>query len=133
MIKESTVSNLLTFVNTFMILLFLSTAALAQDCSDPQTQADMNTCSAISYKKADDSLNATYQKALGLLQKSDVNAMEDFKKIQRAWIQYRDLHCKYVAGVYEGGSIAPLMYTSCMEELTVERNAAIPDLFAEWE
>ena len=40
---------------------------------------------------------------------------------QRAWIKYKEAHCKAVAYGYEGGSMKPLIACSCLEELTNER------------
>ncbi|QQG35370.1 MAG: DUF1311 domain-containing protein [Micavibrio aeruginosavorus] len=105
----------------------------AEDCKDPQTQTDMNTCSAQEYKKADEELNAVYKKALKLLEGADAAGIEKFKEVQRSWVRYRDLNCDYATSVYEGGTIAPLIHATCLTELTQERTKQIPKLFAEWE
>lgn len=102
-------------------------------CADPQTQTDMNICAGKAFQEADLALNEIYQKALKLLQESGPEKVEDFKQIQRAWVEFRDLNCAYAADVYEGGSMAPLVRSMCMEKLTQQRIEQIPDLFAEWE
>lgn len=111
----------------------LSYAYAADDCKDPQTQTDMNICSDLAYQKADEELNVTYKKALKILEGSDAAQIEKFKEIQRSWIKYRDLNCDYAVSNYEGGTIAPLIYATCMTELTQERTKQIPQLFGEWE
>jgi uncharacterized protein YecT (DUF1311 family) len=42
-------------------------------------------------------------------------------KAQRAWLAYRDAACEVQASPYEGGSIQPLIWFSCLSELTAER------------
>ncbi|MNT18427.1 hypothetical protein D3C72_1536360 [compost metagenome] len=44
---------------------------------------------------------------------------------EKDWIKFRDSHCKFEASQYEGGSIKPLIYSTCLEELTRKRIAAI--------
>ncbi|WP_259236807.1 lysozyme inhibitor LprI family protein [Aeromonas sp. BIGb0445] len=43
------------------------------------------------------------------------------KSAQRAWLTFRDAQCRYEAGVYDGGSIAPLVHSSCLTNLTEQR------------
>ncbi len=121
---------------SFAFLLYIvsfSYAYAADDCKNPQTQTDMNICSDLAYKKADEELNVTYKKALKILEGSDAAQIEKFKETQRSWIKYRDLNCDYAVSGYEGGTIAPLIYATCMTELTQERTKQIPQLFGEWE
>ena len=40
---------------------------------------------------------------------------------QKDWIKYRDSHCKFEADPYTGGSIKPLIWLTCLEEITKER------------
>jgi uncharacterized protein YecT (DUF1311 family) len=117
-----------------MIQFFLSAALLsiafcgppaqaqqtATPCDQAVTQVDMNTCSADQYKKADARLNAVYAALLKWL-KSDKVATEKLIAAEKEWIRYRDLHCDGVMHQSEGGSIAPLMWSSCMEALTKDR------------
>ena len=112
---------------------FMDGAYAKEDCSDPQTQTDMNICAHIKYQETDRVLNETYQKAIVILKDNgDKDKVEDFRKIQRAWIKFRDLNCNYSATLYRGGTLAPLIYSNCMERLTRERTNQIPDLFTEW-
>ncbi len=104
----------------------------SENCDNPQTQTDMNICSSIAYTEADKELNVTYQKALGILKDIAPSKVENFKKIQRAWVEFRDLNCKFARDGYEGGTIAPLIFATCMKELTEQRTKQIPDFFQEW-
>lgn len=44
--------------------LLLSTSALADECANASTQAEMNSCTAQQYQAADKTLNQTYQAAI---------------------------------------------------------------------
>ena len=77
-------------------------------CADPQSQVEMNQCAVLQYKNAA-ALNSLYKHINFVLQKDLDNArrdkdpdlikycetaLTDLKEPERAWIQYRDLHCK---------------------------------------
>ncbi|HEY9623028.1 MAG TPA: lysozyme inhibitor LprI family protein [Crinalium sp.] len=88
------------------------------ECNNPQTQSEMNTCAAKSADLADTKLNETYQKLKETLQGSDADLLVS---AQRAWIDFRDKNCQFSSGRFEGGSIAPLVYSSCVERVTKQR------------
>ncbi|TVQ18652.1 MAG: DUF1311 domain-containing protein [Leptolyngbya sp. DLM2.Bin15] len=88
------------------------------DCQNPQTQSDMNFCAGETYKVADDDLNRIYQQVLNQLPQSDRPSLIE---AQEAWLAYRDTNCDFEASLFEGGSIQPLMYYSCLERMTDER------------
>ena len=48
-------------------------------------------------------------------------------KAQKDWLKYRHSDCKFAAEQYSGGSIQPLIHTSCLTEKT---KARIEDLNA---
>lgn len=75
----------------------------------------MNICAMQDYTKADAELNAAYRKLVATLDKDQFGRL---KTAQRAWITFRDAQCRYEAGVYEGGTIAPLVHSSCLTNLT---------------
>ena len=105
-------------------------------CTNAMTQSEMNRCAAERFRKADLRLNALYQQILGSLQAQldEAKATEDkeqvkyaetglgnLKEAEKAWILYRDLHCAASTQREGGGSIMPLRYANCMEELTAHR------------
>ena len=99
-----------------LLLLLATTAVQAeQDCTAPVTQTDMNICAFQDYQQADAKLNAAYRKLVAMLDKDQLGRL---KTAQRAWITFRDAQCRYEAGVYEGGTIAPLVHSSCLTNLT---------------
>jgi uncharacterized protein YecT (DUF1311 family) len=104
-----------------LALLFLSAApAVAQDCgSDNLTQQEMNDCAAETLAYADEELNAVWDSAISYAEGAGVDDM--LRDAQRLWIGYRDAACAAEAALYEGGSIAPLIYAECLTRLTVAR------------
>lgn len=98
------------------LLLFFSNIALAQ------TQSEMNATAYAKYKKADAELNKVYKQLMAVLDKKEKSLLIQAEK---DWIKYRDSHCKFEAAQYEGGSIQPLIYSTCLEELTRKRVAEI--------
>ncbi|AXB06336.1 MULTISPECIES: lysozyme inhibitor LprI family protein [Aeromonas] len=102
-----------------LLLLLATTAVQAeQDCTAPVTQTDMNICAFQDYQRADAKLNAAYKKRVASLEKAQ---LERLRTAQRAWIAFRDAQCRYEAGVYEGGSMAPMVHSSCLTQLTEAR------------
>ncbi len=104
---------------TFAFLLLLITASFSQ------TQAEMNQTSSAEYQVADKQLNLVYNK---LVKKTDAKSKAALLEAEKAWIKYRDLHCKYTCMQYEGGSIYPLMYNTCLTEITKQRTTELKDL-----
>jgi uncharacterized protein YecT (DUF1311 family) len=87
-----------------------------------QTQSEMNVAANVKYKKADAELNKVYKQLMAIL---DQNEKILLIQAEKDWIKYRDSHCKFDASQYEGGSIQPLIYFTCLEELTKKRIAEI--------
>ncbi|HET7409058.1 MAG TPA: lysozyme inhibitor LprI family protein [Paracoccaceae bacterium] len=93
-------------------------AASAQDCSDPQTQIEMNECAHLDYLAADEMLNAEYKRARAALGESGATALRD---AQRAWIVFRDKACEVEGAQFAGGSIRPMVVAGCLARLTRRR------------
>jgi uncharacterized protein YecT (DUF1311 family) len=96
----------------------------------------MNQCSGEEYRKANSQLNGLYSKLVASMQKEVVaaqhkndasqekyntTALEKLRSAERAWIQYRDLHCDAARHLTEGGSVSPLVWANCMTEATRHR------------
>jgi uncharacterized protein YecT (DUF1311 family) len=105
---------------------------------------EMNQCSGEQYKKADARLNVVYRKALTLLttdldkarNRNDNDetkhveiSIQKLKAAERAWIQYRDLHCDAAGHEYEGGSMRPMMWADCMKLTTEHRIADLKEAY----
>jgi uncharacterized protein YecT (DUF1311 family) len=87
-----------------------------------QTQMEMNETANTNYKKADAELNKIYKQLMTILDQSGKTLLIQSEK---DWVKFRDSHCKFEASQYEGGSIKPLIYSTCLEELTRKRIAEI--------
>ncbi|NHZ40544.1 lysozyme inhibitor LprI family protein [Massilia aquatica] len=103
-------------------------AAAADDCKDPMSQYDMNRCSAKDAGREDALLNKNYKELTG---KVDAQEKAQIKAVQLAWIKFRDLQCNYEADRYEGGSMQPLVHSSCLYALTKQRNKELAEMIRE--
>ncbi len=98
------------------ILIFIFVASICNVFS--QTQSEMNQSASVEYQKADKELNRVY----GLLTKKiDATQKSALIEAEKAWLKYRDLHCKFECMDNEGGSMYPMLYSGCMTELTNKR------------
>ncbi|KQW29168.1 urease-associated protein [Rhizobium sp. Root274] len=106
------------------------------DCNNAQTQADMNQCAAEDYRKADAAMNAQWAETRAAMlawdkatPPSDANgAAKRLLASQRAWLAYRDAACDVEGYSAEGGSMQPLMISSCLAELTKRRTEELKSL-----
>lgn len=105
--------------------LLASGAAWADDCSNANTQTEMNQCAAAQYQAADKKLNETWQQAL---KRASGQQLELLKKAQQAWISLRDADCAFLASGAEGGSMQPMLISQCMTDKNVEREAFLASL-----
>ncbi|HWT12356.1 MAG TPA: lysozyme inhibitor LprI family protein [Allosphingosinicella sp.] len=130
-----------------MILAFpFALAALAaqpadsgdRKCADPQSQAEMNTCAAIAFEQADAELDAEYARALSDARANDASPDSGrtegddrpgeeatLSEAQRAWVAYRDSHCRLEGYSERGGSMEALVRDECLARLTRERIAQL--------
>ena len=106
------------------------------DCKEPQTQTDMTICAGQDLADADKDLNAQYQTTRKLLKARDAEASmagqkggeEALVKAQRAWIGYRDAQCLSWGFQARGGSMEPMLVSSCEADLTRKRTAELKAL-----
>jgi uncharacterized protein YecT (DUF1311 family) len=94
-----------------------------------QTQAEMNQTAAQGYYKADAELNKVYKV---LMSKLDEKGKALLIKAENDWIKYRDSHCKFEASFYEGGSMQPMIYSSCLESVTMNRIKELKEAIKEF-
>ncbi|MET0940383.1 MAG: lysozyme inhibitor LprI family protein [Mesorhizobium sp.] len=131
----------MTLPQTFMLLALLLTAtSLARaeeklDCANAITQSDMNQCASMDFDEADKELNAIWKTAREAARKLDEQQHEgDMKGAeqallagQRGWIAYRDGHCELAGWEAHGGSMEPMLVSSCKAELTRERTRQLKE------
>ena len=91
-----------------------------EDCSKLTVQMELNRCADDNREAADTALNKVYR---GLLAEQDgAAAKAALKKVERAWIVYRDRECASEVGPQQsGGSIWPMEMSNCLEEKTAAR------------
>ena len=91
-------------------------------CDDPQSQAEMNICADKEFRAADAVLNRVYNQ---LSAKLDEGERAKLKEVELTWLKYRDAECEFEASFYEGGSIQPLIRSTCLTHITKTRAADI--------
>lgn len=123
----------------FLLPILAAGAATALDCENAVTQQDMNRCAGLEYEQADGALNAQWKKTAQVMKQRDADhgdAFDDgrdgyFQTLldsQRAWLQYRDKHCKNEGYLFRGGSMEPLMVSTCKTRLTKLRTGELREL-----
>jgi uncharacterized protein YecT (DUF1311 family) len=116
----------------------LSAVAAAQTrqaddpCRDPQSQAEMNMCAAKRFKAADAELNRVYNRLVSKLG-DDAGQLVKLKTAETSWLKYRDDNCDYEDSFFEGGSMRPLIHSSCMERMTKARTTELRGQIKEFE
>ena len=107
------------------IVTLITISVFASSICFAQSQMEMNQQAYADYSKADAEMAKTYKE----VQKITTNAKE--KKLlldaQRAWIKFKEAHCKSIIAVHEGGSIQPLIYSTCLLQLTEERTKQLKE------
>ena len=117
-----------------MLSLIFAAAAPAEpqwNCEKPVAQQEMNYCAGQEYEKADAALNAQWKKTAAEMKQRDADIDRTYDKrpgyfdtllqAQRAWLKYRDAHCASEGYLFRGGSMEPLMVSTCKTKLTEER------------
>ena len=97
-----------------MLLLSVSFGSFAQ------TQAELNIKAGNEFKKADAELNKVYKTLMLKLNAKDKSLLI---AAQRNWLKFRDSHCGFETNQYKGGSILPMVYSSCLTQTTRKRIA----------
>lgn len=101
--------------NTLFILLLMVCVAMKLSA---QTQREINDDAYNNYEKADAELNLVYQQ---LMKKLDTNEKALLTKAQKNWLEFRDAHCEFEAEENEGGSMQPMVWAMCLEDITKTR------------
>ena len=116
------------------------------NCSNQQTQTEMNICAGQDFERADAELNAAYRIAIAGAQEADReyaritqgNEMRDsgpgeeasLREAQRAWVAFRDAHCRLQSYEARGGSMQPMLVSQCKTYLTELRTEQLRNLSA---
>ena len=115
-------------VASILALGFTNFALAAEDCKNPQSQMAMNVCANKDYEREDARLNKSYKE---LITKLDDDRRGQLKEIQLAWIKFRDLQCDYDSSQYEGGTMYSFVRSSCLLQMTRQRNKDLKAMLEE--
>jgi len=103
--------------------LILAASAQAQplkNCSNAETQTDMNLCADQAYRTSDADLNAAYKDVTQRL-KDDKTKLTQLQAAQKAWLFFRDAECAFSSAGTTGGSAYPMVLSQCLDKLTQAR------------
>ena len=100
----------------------VSPPAWAQNCDASADQMTLNKCADLDFRAADAELNEHYRAVMKRLADSP-DAKNLLMVAQRAWIEFRNGECAFVASSVEGGSIYPMIASGCLAEMTRRRSA----------
>lgn len=87
-------------------------------CDTAMPQVDLNACAAQAQGAADAALLRHYQAVMARLSPDGQRAL---RRAQEAWARFRDRQCQFEAGGADGGSIAPMIYSECLRDLSLAR------------
>ena len=117
-------------LNYFLLAGLLTAApfssAVANDCSNANTQLELNMCADQEFKETDAELNRVYNR-LRVRLNDDAAAKDLLTEAQRAWLAFRDAECAFSTSESAGGSIHPMLVASCRTGLTKDRVDALRD------
>ena len=99
-------------------------SALPSHCAntDDMNQMELNSCAAEAADLAETQMQSVYTKATALVAGNDLVLL---KRTQNAWKHYRALECEALGAGFEGGSLQPLIISTCMKKLTDSRKKEI--------
>jgi uncharacterized protein YecT (DUF1311 family) len=98
-------------------------------CASAQTQADLDVCWLAQANKADAALNVSYKKLRDGLTAMGIDPAP-LVPTETAWIAARDTTCSFEESLYEGGSIAPMINSECVDRMTRARTQRLNDFLA---
>ncbi len=110
--------------------------------ADLGIQREMNICAAHDLQKADDALNAQWTITRDKMKAQDEEFaeyasgfdleqpgyFESLLEAQRAWLKYRDAHCRLDGYNARGGSLEILLATTCRTALTEKRTEELREI-----
>ncbi len=117
--------------NIAIATLFLTTNALALDCSKAISTPDLNTCAKQDQKEVEAELNTVYKEVIRSLSGPDTELEKPSEvksaliKAQRAWVKFREADCNAVYLKHMSGTIRTVMYIGCMQSHAEQRIKAL--------
>ncbi len=113
-----------------------------EEAAERGVQIEMNICAQREYLIADAELNAQWSITREDMQQRDADFAQyadpswddrpgyfaTLLEAQRAWIEYRDAHCRSEGYGARGGSLEPLLVSTCKTALTNARTQELREL-----
>ena len=93
------------------------------------TTAGMIDCMSRETAYWDGALNYYYQE---LRQRGGLPA-EKLRDMQRNWISFRDSACAFEASLYEGGTMAGIVHSSCLLSQTGRQTLYLKSYYEDWD
>jgi uncharacterized protein YecT (DUF1311 family) len=93
-------------------------AQAQSDCANATTTAQMESCANARYQVAAQDLADVLAQLNGKL---DSIGRERLNKAQAAWILFRDANADFMADVARGGTLAPVIRTTALADMTEAR------------
>lgn len=112
-----------------MIYALLLAAISTNPCSAAQTQSDLNVCWRAQAARAESELATTHANAVAQLRKRGVEPAS-LEAVERSWTAARDATCAFETALYQGGSIAPMMASECVDRMTRQRTRRLQAMLA---
>ena len=108
------------------------------ECANASSQMEMTACATQRFERADAELNALYRRLTASARETDRSPDNGrvegddrpgeeatLREAQRAWVTYRDAHCRGEGYAERGGSMEPMIVADCLARLTRERIAQL--------
>lgn len=121
-----------------LLPLLLMAGVPALDCDNAMTQMAMNRCAHRDFEAADAALNTQWKITAAAMKQRDASFdrghdsrpgyFETLLAAQRAWLDYRDNHCRSEGYFARGGSMEPMLVSGCRAQLTRARTAQLAEL-----
>ncbi len=112
--------------------------ACDQEKADQGIQQEMNICALNDFIAADKKLNEQWAMTSAVMKSRDEGWQPDWDErpgyfesllaSQRAWLKYRDAHCRVEGYAARGGSMEPLLVSTCKTSLTEARTQELRSL-----
>lgn len=111
------------------LIFFLSPAVLMaapvlHNC-DGDTNAAILSCNKSRYEASDKALNSIYKKVIST---ASAQQKEEIIKTQRAWVQFKERHCKYIYQSILPGAEAGIEEQICLWKTTENRSGELAKL-----
>ena len=129
-----------------IIAMLMANAAMVEsptlDCENATAQIDMTLCAGQDFKAADAEMNAQWALTSAAMKRNDKSLdrkrdtrpgyFDTLLAGQRAWLTYRDQHCRSEGYTMRGGSAEPMVANQCKAKLTRARTGQLKDLMQEY-